>query len=266
MYYCKNCGKPLSGSKPFCRYCGARTSVPLLGGMPQENTAYTCAAYARQQNIAPAGYDTTVPLDAAQFSRSSGQNKQQSAGRNTLVIVAAICAAAVVITAVVVAVLFINKPSLPVNRPDRGSISAYADQIYTPAQTGVLQTPAAPTVEPTMQPTPEPTPVGYVPEDMPRFADAWPEDYLEDFILQGYYRKYDISELYGFTQEEVALIRNGQFAMSGEWFNKRVNQDYFGAKSWYNPFTDNAESYLNDNQRENASLCKKYEKQMGWLK
>ena len=75
MYYCKNCGKPLSGSKHFCRYCGARTSVPLLGGMPQENTAYTCAAYARQQNIAPAGYDTTVPLDAAQFSRSSGQNK-----------------------------------------------------------------------------------------------------------------------------------------------------------------------------------------------
>ena len=103
-------------------------------------------------------------------------------------------------------------------------------------------------------------------EDMPRFADVWPEDYLEDFILQGYYRKYDISELYGFTQEEVALIRNGQFAMSGERFKKRANRDYFGSKSWYNPFTDDAEYYLNDNQRENASLCKKYERQMGWLK
>lgn len=253
MIYCKNCGKPLSGSKPFCRYCGVRTSAPILGGKPP----------------APMNYEDTVPLDSTQFIKYSEQNKKKTGSMNTRVIIAVLCAAAAVMAAAIMAVILTNKPSLPVNGEDGENISAYTDRIHTPMQTDDIKAPAVFTVEPTMQPvppTPEPTPTGYVPEDMPRFADVWPEDYLEDFILQGYYRKYDISELYGFTQEEVALIRNGQFAMSGERFKKRANRDYFGSKSWYNPFTDDAEYYLNDNQRENASLCKKYERQMGWLK
>ena len=232
MLYCKNCGKPLSGSKPFCRYCGARTSAPILGGKPP----------------APMNYEDTVPLDSTQFIKYSEQNKKKTGSMNTRVIIAVLCAAAAVMAAALMAIILTNKPSLPVNGEDGENISAYTDRIHTPMQTDDIKAPAVFTVEPTMQPvppTPEPTPTGYVPEDMPRFADVWPEDYLEDFILQGYYRKYDISELYGFTQEEVEELLayyglSEQLEEVKKWYDGYLFNDF----EIYNPWS--ILKYVND--------------------
>lgn len=138
MLYCKNCGKPLSGSKPFCRYCGARTSAPILGGKPP----------------APMNYEDTVPLDSTQFIKYSEQNKKKTGSMNTRVIIAVLCAAAAVMAAAIMAVILTNKPSLPVNGEDGENISAYTDRIHTPMQTDDIKAPAVFTVEPTMQPVP----------------------------------------------------------------------------------------------------------------
>ncbi len=87
---------------------------------------------------------------------------------------------------------------------------------------------------------------------------------LENFILEGRNREYAYAELDAYSQEEIALVRNGMYALSGKIFNKQENSDYFSECSWYSPVAKNVDSLLNDNQRANIKLCVQYEKDHGW--
>lgn len=89
-------------------------------------------------------------------------------------------------------------------------------------------------------------------------------DPVEAMILQGISREFSYEELYPFSQAEVALIRNGMFAFSGEIFSKAENQRYFSSKKWYTPIEEDVWSWMNDQQRANVDLCKRFEKDMGW--
>ena len=87
---------------------------------------------------------------------------------------------------------------------------------------------------------------------------------LEDFILQGRNRAYVYEELDAYTQREIALIRNGMYALSGKIFTKQENIAYFSQCSWYVPAAKDVDSLLNANQRANIDLCVQYEKDHGW--
>jgi hypothetical protein len=87
---------------------------------------------------------------------------------------------------------------------------------------------------------------------------------LEDFILQGRNREYAYEELDAYTQEEIALVRNGMYALSGKIFNKQENSNYFSQYSWYVPSAKDVDNLLNDDQRANIELCVQYEKDHGW--
>ena len=87
---------------------------------------------------------------------------------------------------------------------------------------------------------------------------------LGDFILEGRNRRYSYWELDAFTQEDVALIRNGMYALSGKIFTKEENRQYFSQLDWYVPDAQDVESLLNANQRDNIALCVQYERDHGW--
>lgn len=87
---------------------------------------------------------------------------------------------------------------------------------------------------------------------------------LEDFILQGSNRRYAYEELNAYTKEEVALIRNGMYALSGMIFGKEENRNFFSQFRWYAPLSEDVENLLNANQRANIALCVEYETAHGW--
>lgn len=280
--FCPQCGKTVSDQKPFCKFCGAKLGGTFAqptgikpGFMPGEETlpigtpspyAYNPPAYIGQPTAPGSGIAQPLP----------GQMQPQARNKShtgALIAVAAMASIAVIaLIAVLLSDTLTNSGSVNGNNGINGSAllspsgaKTYDETLPPHTQTPPQTPPQTPQHTFSPAPTPAPTPQGYVPANARRYMDAVPEDYLEDFILQGYYREYDITELYAFTQEEIALIRNGQYAMSGEVFGKQTNIDYFSAKSWYWPIADGMDDYLNDFQRYNASLCKQYERDMGWM-
>lgn len=87
---------------------------------------------------------------------------------------------------------------------------------------------------------------------------------LGDFILEGRDRRYEYWELDAYTKEEVALIRNGMYALSGKVFTKDENRQYFSQLDWYVPFAEDVKSLLNAKQHDNIELCVQYERDHGW--
>ena len=87
---------------------------------------------------------------------------------------------------------------------------------------------------------------------------------LADFIYEGKSRVYAYDELSPFTQEEVALIRNGMYALSGKIFNKDVNKEFFSSCWWYTPVSTNVDKSLNKCQKANIELVVQFEKDKGW--
>lgn len=69
------------------------------------------------------------------------------------------------------------------------------------------------------------------------------------------------SELYGYTKEQLAYIRNEIFARHGYVFEKAKYRNYFSAKSWYTPdYSFNYEYDLNSIEKANVDLIKELEK------
>ncbi len=88
---------------------------------------------------------------------------------------------------------------------------------------------------------------------------------LGDFILEGRSRRYAYWELDKYTKEEIALIRNGMYALSGKVFTKEENRQFFSQMEWYVPASEYVEGLLNVYQHDNIDLCVQYEKDQGWL-
>ncbi|WP_454954024.1 YARHG domain-containing protein [Fusobacterium hwasookii] len=64
--------------------------------------------------------------------------------------------------------------------------------------------------------------------------------------------------LNNFSSEELAIIRNTLYAKNGYKFKKKIYQEYFGEKSWYNP-TTSSQNILTKNEEKLANIIKKYE-------
>lgn len=72
-------------------------------------------------------------------------------------------------------------------------------------------------------------------------------------------RKLTVSELYGYSSNTLALIRNEIYARNGYVFTKQKYQDYFSSKQWYSPNPNFSESWLNSVEKYNIQLIKSME-------
>ena len=73
------------------------------------------------------------------------------------------------------------------------------------------------------------------------------------------------SEVSGISKDQLRIGRNEILARHGRRFNDQTLQQYFDSKSWYNgtispdEFDANLDSRLNDVERANIEIIKKYE-------
>ncbi len=72
------------------------------------------------------------------------------------------------------------------------------------------------------------------------------------------------SDLYGKTQEEVALIRNEIYARHGYVFNTEPFKTYFSEKDWYIPNPSFTDSLFNEIEKTNKNFLVEYETEKGW--
>lgn len=72
------------------------------------------------------------------------------------------------------------------------------------------------------------------------------------------------SDLYGYSQEQVALIRNEIYARHGYIFQTEPYKSYFSSKEWYSPNPYFNESVFNIIEKTNKDFIVEYEKSMGW--
>ena len=73
-----------------------------------------------------------------------------------------------------------------------------------------------------------------------------------------------LSDLYGMSQEEVALIRNEIYARHGYIFNTEPFKSYFEAKDWYVPNPSFSDSTFNEIEKANKDFIVNYETEKGW--
>lgn len=95
------------------------------------------------------------------------------------------------------------------------------------------------------------------------------DDALCYYILPTNTQLISVSDLYPFTQQEVALIRNEIYARYGYTFQTQEISDYFLTQSWYTPNPDvNSATFSRDNMTEteqaNLDTILQYETDMGW--
>ena len=73
------------------------------------------------------------------------------------------------------------------------------------------------------------------------------------------------AEVSGISKDQLRIGRNEILARHGRRFNDKALQQYFDSKSWYNgtispdEFDANLDSRLNDVERANIEIIKKYE-------
>ena len=73
------------------------------------------------------------------------------------------------------------------------------------------------------------------------------------------------AEVSGISKDQLRIGRNEILARHGRRFNDQALQQYFDSKSWYNgtispdEFDSNLDSRLNDVERANIEIIKKYE-------
>ncbi len=72
-------------------------------------------------------------------------------------------------------------------------------------------------------------------------------------------RRLTTSELYGYSSNTLALIRNEIYARNGYIFSKQKYKDYFSSKLWYVPDSNFNEGYLNEIEKYNIQLIKSLE-------
>ena len=72
-------------------------------------------------------------------------------------------------------------------------------------------------------------------------------------------RRLTASELYGYSSNTLALIRNEIYARNGYVFSKQKYIDYFSSKLWYSPNPNFNESWLNSIEKYNIQLIKSME-------
>ncbi|WP_422361400.1 YARHG domain-containing protein [Reichenbachiella sp.] len=114
------------------------------------------------------------------------------------------------------------------------------------------------------------SPYGY--GEYQRMGDAY--DYEEDLIVdlnQPYifnkdelFLKARISELTaqdlaGFSNDELAYLRNEIFARHGHSFKTEKMQEYFGTQSWYKAYFEDATPFLNELEKTNAQFIRSME-------
>ena len=72
-------------------------------------------------------------------------------------------------------------------------------------------------------------------------------------------RRLTVNELYGYSSDALALIRNEIYARNGYIFSKQEYRNYFSSKLWYTPNPNFNESWLNDIEKYNIQLIRSIE-------
>lgn len=72
-------------------------------------------------------------------------------------------------------------------------------------------------------------------------------------------RRLTTGDLYGYSSDTLALIRNEIYARNGYVFSKQKYRDYFSSKQWYTPNPNFDESWLNSVEKYNIQLIKSME-------
>lgn len=103
-----------------------------------------------------------------------------------------------------------------------------------------------------------------LPTDYAQF-EPYATDYIESFILRGFREEYEREELYCFTDEEMELVLNGVYALSGKWVARKELWNYFTTKPWYYPVrADITVEEKNSFQQAKENTIVAYMKDMGW--
>lgn len=66
-------------------------------------------------------------------------------------------------------------------------------------------------------------------------------------------------DIYGFSKDELRIMRNWIFARHGYSFKSKDMQDYFGQFSWYSPQYTDVSTQLTKIERQNITFIKSYE-------
>ncbi|RHV71707.1 MULTISPECIES: YARHG domain-containing protein [Clostridia] len=107
-----------------------------------------------------------------------------------------------------------------------------------------------------------------VPQDNVTQGDQNEVISTDEYILPTDTQYISESDLWGLTQEEVALARNEVYARHGYVFQNQDYQNYFSAKSWYQPDAayQPTDDTLSKIEKANVDLIVKYEVSKGWRK
>ena len=92
-------------------------------------------------------------------------------------------------------------------------------------------------------------------------------DALETLILDGASRYYTRTDITSLSEDEMRVVRNGLYALSGRIFKSPDLRDFFTSKDWYTPLytTDRAtKPHFNKYQDANLDLVVKIEKEYGY--
>lgn len=66
-------------------------------------------------------------------------------------------------------------------------------------------------------------------------------------------------ELVNMSQEDLRIMRNEIYARHGYIFQKEDMKQYFNAKTWYKPLTNNVNNLLTEIEKQNITLIRRYE-------
>ena len=86
----------------------------------------------------------------------------------------------------------------------------------------------------------------------------------DDYLYPSNIQYISESELNGFSENKIALIRNEIYARHGYVFKKEPYKTYFSSKNWYIPNVNFSENMFNEFEKYNKNLIVEYEKRQGW--
>ncbi len=126
-----------------------------------------------------------------------------------------------------------------------------------------------PTSKPTTTPKPTAKPTAAPAKKSFDFTDQQKQT-LSALIQEGLDRHYTEDELKERTKDELSVLRNGMYALSGLKFKKnKALKEFFEDCDWYRPDTSDSEKAygrFNDNQKKNVEAILKIERSEGYRK
>lgn len=235
MKFCIYCGHEISENAKFCTTCGKEQ---IQDKQPRSRTVWT-----DDQD------------DANEYTRAAKKGKKYKA----VIVVLVIVFAAGIIWKAGIFQKNNNDNSVATIKNSQEEVSADSENEETKKKTDVSTQDTDTTLQNKQQ---------NVQQDNVTQADQNEVVSTDEYILPTDTQYISESDLWGLTQEEVALARNEVYARHGYVFQNQDYQNYFSSKSWYQP--DAAYQPMDDTlskiEKANVDMIVKYEVSKGWRK